>query len=53
MELKGGFDIRNDYLCDINKIIYNYENYLDDSISENFYNLMKKELNNINSIISK
>lgn len=40
-------------LVDINKIIYNYENYLDDSISENFYNLMKKELNNINSIISK
>lgn len=40
-------------LVDINKIIYNYENYLDDSISENFYNLMKKELNNINSIITK
>lgn len=40
-------------LVDINKIIYNYQNYLDDSISENFYNLMKKELNNINSIISK
>lgn len=40
-------------LVDINKIIYNYENYLDDSISENFYNLIKKELNNINSIISK
>lgn len=40
-------------LVDINKIIYNYENYLDDSISENLYNLIKKELNNINSIISK
>lgn len=40
-------------LVDINKIIYNYENYLDDSISEDFYNLMKKELNNINSIIAK
>lgn len=39
-------------LIDINKILYNYENFLDSSISENFYNLMKKELNNINSIIS-
>lgn len=40
-------------LIDINQTLYNYENFLDSSISENFYNLMKKELNNINSIISK
>lgn len=40
-------------LVDINKTLYNYENYLDNSISEDFYNLMKKELNNINSIIAK
>lgn len=40
-------------LIDINKTLYNYENYLDNSISEDFYNLMKKELNNINSIIAK
>ena len=38
-------------LIDINKTIYNYENYIDTSISEKLYNLLKTELNKITSII--
>lgn len=40
-------------LIDINKTIYNYENYLDDSISESFYNLLKTQLNKITNIVGK
>lgn len=38
-------------LIDINKTIYNYENYIDTSISEKLYNLLKTELNKITSIM--
>lgn len=40
-------------LVDVNKIIYNYENYLDNTITEKLYNSMKTELYNINSILNK
>lgn len=40
-------------LVDVNKIIYNYENYLDNIITEKLYNSMKTELYNINSILNK
>ena len=40
-------------LIDVNKIIYNYENYLDNTITEKLYNSMKTELYNINSILNK
>ena len=38
-------------LIDINKTIYNYENYIDSSISEDFYNKLKEELSKIQSIL--
>ena len=38
-------------LIDINKAIYNYENYIDSSISEDFYNQLKEELSKIQSIL--
>ena len=40
-------------LLDINKTIYNYENYIDPSISENFHNTLKEELSKIQSILDK
>ena len=40
-------------LIDINKTIFNYENYLDDSISESLYNLLKTQLNKITNIVGK
>lgn len=39
-------------ILDINKTIYNYENNLDDSITEKIYNLMKTELGRIKKILS-
>lgn len=39
-------------ILDINKTIYNYENNLDDSITEKIYNLMKTELGRITKILS-
>lgn len=39
-------------ILDINKTIYNYENNLDDSITEKIYNLMKIELGRITKILS-
>lgn len=38
-------------LIDINKTIYNYENYLDTSISESLYNTLKSELSKIQNIL--
>ena len=38
-------------LIDINKTIYNYVNYIDSSISEDFYNKLKEELSKIQSIL--
>lgn len=38
-------------LIDINKTIYNYENYIDTSISESFYNQLKTELSKIQNIL--
>ena len=38
-------------LIDINKTIYNYENYIDTSISESFYNLLKTQLDKIVNIV--
>ena len=38
-------------LIDINKTIYNYENYIDTSISESFYNQLKSELSKIQNIL--
>lgn len=38
-------------ILDINKTIYNYENNLDDSITEKIYNLMKTELGRITKIL--
>lgn len=38
-------------LIDINKTIYNYENYIDSSISESFYNQLKTELSKIQNIL--
>ena len=38
-------------LLDINKNIYNYENYLDDTISESLYNTLKSELSKIQKIL--
>ena len=38
-------------LLDINKTIYNYENYLDTSISESLYNTLKNELSKIQNIL--
>ena len=38
-------------LLDINKNIYNYENYIDTSISESLYNTLKNELSKIQSIL--
>lgn len=40
-------------LFDINKTIYNYENYIDSSISEKLYNTLKEELSKIQSILDK
>lgn len=40
-------------LLDINKTIYNYENYIDPSISEKLYNTLKEELSKIQSILDK
>ena len=37
----------------INKTIYNYENYIDPSISEKLYNTLKEELSKIQSILDK
>lgn len=39
-------------ILDINKTIYNYENNLDDSITEKIYNLMKTELGRITKILN-
>ncbi len=38
-------------LLDINKNIYNYENYLDDTISQSLYNTLKNELGKIQNIL--
>ena len=38
-------------LLDINKNIYNYENYIDTSISKSLYNTLKSELSKIQSIL--
>ena len=38
-------------LLDINKTIYNYENYIDTSISESLYNTLKSELSKIQDIL--
>ncbi len=38
-------------LLDINKTIYNYENYIDTSISESLYNTLKSELSKIQNIL--
>ena len=38
-------------LLDINKNIYNYENYLDNNISETLYNTLKNELSKIQKIL--
>ena len=38
-------------LLDINKTIYNYENYIDTSISETLYNTLKNELSKIQNIL--
>ena len=38
-------------LIDINKTIYNYENYIDSSITETFYNQLKSELSKIQGIL--
>lgn len=38
-------------LLDINKTIYNYENYIDTSISEGLYNTLKDELSKIQGIL--
>ena len=38
-------------LLDINKNIYNYENYLDDTISQSLYNTLKDELGKIQKIL--
>ena len=38
-------------LLDINKTIYNYENYLDTSISESLYNTLTNELSKIQNIL--
>ena len=38
-------------LLDINKNIYNYENYLDDTISQSLYNTLKNELGKIQKIL--
>ena len=40
-------------LLDINKTIYNYENYIDASISEKLYNTLKDELSKIQNILDK
>ena len=40
-------------LLDIDKTIYNYENYIDPSISEKLYNTLKEELSKIQSILDK
>ena len=40
-------------LLDINKTIYNYENYIDSSISEKLYNTLKDELSKIQNILDK
>ena len=40
-------------LLDINKTIYNYENYIDTSISETLYNTLKSELSKIHNILEK
>ena len=40
-------------LLDINKTIYNYENYIDTSISETLYNTLKNELSKIQNILQK
>ena len=38
-------------LLDINKNIYNYENYLDNNISESLYNTLKNKLSKIQKIL--
>lgn len=38
-------------LLDIEKTIFNYENYIDSSISDNLYSLLKKQLDKIKSIV--
>ena len=38
-------------LLDINKNIYNYENYLDNNISKSLYNTLKNELSKIQKIL--
>ena len=40
-------------LLDINKTIYNYEDYIDASISEKLYNTLKDELSKIQNILDK
>lgn len=40
-------------LLDINKMIYNYENYIDTSISENLYNLLTTQLGKIKKIVGE
>ena len=40
-------------LLDINKTIYNYEQYIDTSISETLYNTLKRELSKIHNILEK
>ena len=38
-------------LIDIEKTIFNYENYIDDSINESLYSLLKSQLEKIQSIV--
>lgn len=40
-------------LIDINKTIYNYENYIDTTISESLYNLLNKQLTKIKNIVGE
>ena len=40
-------------LIDINKSIYNYENYIDTSISESLYNLLNTQLTKIKKIVGE
>ena len=40
-------------LLDINKNIYNYENYIDSSINEKLYNLLKDEQAKVTKIVGE
>lgn len=39
-------------IIDINKIIYNYDNHIDTSITDKFYNSMKTKSNEINKLLN-